>query len=238
MCPVCATQDTMFCPLPDFYRLESEKYGYKYFGRGETIALETYSCAVCGASDRERLYAFWIYTQIQSGSLRRGSALLHFAPEQALSRKLRELAYFEYSSADISKSDVDITLDIMNMPLLDESFDFFICSHVLEHVESDDRAIRELCRITRRGGSGILMAPICRDIEHTLEDPSITSEAERWRCYGQNDHLRLYSHDDYLKKIEANGFSVEQRGIDHFGQDWFRGLGLAESSVLYIARKP
>lgn len=237
MCPVCGTSGTKFHPLPDFYRQESERHGYRYFGRGETIALETYSCAVCGASDRERLYALWIYTQIQSGSLKPGSTLLHFAPEPALSRKLRELGYFEYKSADLSRSDVDITLDIMNMPLSDECFEFFICSHVLEHVESDDKAIRELCRITKRGGSGILMAPICSDIQHTLEDPNITSEAERWQYYGQNDHVRLYGHDDYIKKIEANGFAVEQLGVKEFGEDWFRGLGLTETSVLYIARR-
>lgn len=237
VCPVCASPDTTFLPLPEFYRQEAAKSGYKHFGRGETIALETYSCATCGASDRERLYAWWIDAQIRSGHLKKGSALLHFAPEAALSRMLRELHYFEYNTADYGMEGVDYQLDIMSMPFADDSFDFFICSHVLEHVESDDRAIRELCRITRPGGCGILMAPICLDIAHTLEDPSITSEAERWQYYGQNDHVRLYAHDDYVAKISSNGFAVEQLGIDHFGRETFRQLGLTDSTILYIARK-
>jgi len=134
-------------------------------------------------------------------------------------------------------SDVDYQENIMSLSFADGSVDFFICSHVLEHVESDDRAISELFRMTRKGGCGILMAPISVGLEHTLEDPTITSEAERWKYFGQNDHVRLYAHDDYVAKIKANGFEVEQLGVQYFGKRLFMRLGLTESSILYIVKK-
>jgi ubiquinone/menaquinone biosynthesis C-methylase UbiE len=79
---------------------------------------------------------------------------------------------------------------------------------VLEHVESDDKAISELYRITKKSGSGILMASVIIGLKDTLENPSITDDEGRWRNFGQNDHVRLYAHDDYLCKIKCHGFTV------------------------------
>ncbi len=45
---------------------------------------------------------------------------------------------FDYKTADLSMENVDFKVDMMSMLFDDESFDFFICSHVLEHVDSDD----------------------------------------------------------------------------------------------------
>lgn len=237
ICSVCGLQNISFLPLPDFYRDNALRHGYKHFGKGEMIALDTYSCSACGASDRERLIEYWIDRQVQAGTFRKGAKLLHFSPEAALSKKLRELNLFEYQTADYGMEGVDYKIDIMNIPVGDETIDFFICSHVLEHVESDDKAIQELYRITKTGGCGILVAPISVGLEHTIEDPSMTTEAERWRHFGQNDHVRLYAHNDYVAKIKANGFEVEQLGIKDFGKETFMRLGLTETSILYIVRR-
>jgi ubiquinone/menaquinone biosynthesis C-methylase UbiE len=133
--------------------------------------------------------------------------------------------------------EVDYKVDMMEMPFDNESIYFFICSHVLEHVESDDKAIQELFRITKKGGFGILVAPIILGLEFTVEDPNVTDEAGRWKLYGQGDHLRLYAHDDYVNKIKSHGFSVEQLGENYFGSRIFRELGLSSSSILYIVHK-
>lgn len=133
--------------------------------------------------------------------------MIHFAPEPALSKHIRQKRYFaSCETADMEMPGVDHRVDLQALPFEDDSRDFFICSHVPEHVADDRKAIRELYRITRPGGGGLLMAPICPDIGKTQEDPSITSESERWRLFGQNDHVRLYSHDDYVARIEESGF--------------------------------
>jgi len=237
-CPVCDNTVGEFLPLPDFYRDQAARFGFKYFGTGEMTSLATYTCPRCGATDRERLYADWINQQIERGQFKKGIRLLHFAPEPALSKAIQKVGFFEYQTADMGMSDVDHSIDITDMPLPDEYCDFFICSHVLEHVESDDRAIQELYRVTRSGGIGILMAPVSTALQHTIEDPTETSESERWRLFGQHDHVRLYAHGDFVEKIRSNGFLVQQLGIETFGGERFGQLGLKPTSILYIVEKP
>lgn len=236
-CPTCNSKQAIFIPLPDFYRENALQYGYVHFGKGEMTALETYSCANCGASDRERLYTLWIDQQIEKGLFSKGTRVIHFAPEAVLSARLKSLNSFDYKTADLMMDHVDFKVDLLNMPLEDASFDFFICSHVLEHVESDDQAIKELYRITKKGGCGILMAPIIVGLEKTVEDSSIKDEAGRWKHFGQNDHVRLYAHDDYVNKIRNHGFRVEELGIEYFGEETFSSLGLKSTSILYVVSK-
>lgn len=81
------------------------------------------------------------------------------------------------------------------------------------------------------------MAPILMGLEKTLEDPSVKDEADRWRFYGQNDHLRLYAHGDYVNKIRSHGFRVEELGEGYFGKEVFRSLGLTRTSILYVVSK-
>ena len=236
-CPVCGNRQASFAPLPEFYRESALLHGFAHFGNGEMISLETYTCTNCGASDRERIYALWIDQQIEKKFFRKSTRAIHFAPEAALSTKLQGIDLFDYKTADLLMEHVDYKVDMMAMPFDDESFDFFICSHVLEHVDSDDQAIKELYRITRQGGCGILVAPIILGLEKTVEDPSVKDEAGRWRLFGQNDHVRLYAHDDYVSKIRRHGFNVEELGESYFGEEVFRTLGLTHTSILYVVRK-
>jgi len=82
-----------------------------------------------------------------------------------------------------------------------------------------------------------LVAPISVGLENTLEDHTVITEEERWKYYGQHDHLRLYAHDDYVKKIKSHGFDLQELGIKYFGKRLFNRLGLTSTSILYIAEK-
>jgi SAM-dependent methyltransferase len=236
-CPVCDVTGAGFAPLPDYYRQHAQSCGFVHFGKGEMTAHQTYSCSKCGASDRERLYALWLIGQVESGELRTDARVLHFAPEACLSAMIRRRGWFDYKTADIGMEGVDFRENLMALTFADGSFDFFICSHVLEHVQDDDIAIRELLRVTRVGGGGLLMAPIIVGLPATLEDWTATSDEDRWRLFGQNDHVRLYAHDDYVAKILRNGFHLTQLGIEHFGENTFERLGLKPTSILYIVAK-
>ena len=44
--------------------------------------------------------------------------------------------------------------DINDMPFADESFDFVICSHVIEHVPNDRQAMKEIFRVLKKNLSG------------------------------------------------------------------------------------
>jgi SAM-dependent methyltransferase len=237
LCPVCGSKQASFAPLPEFYRENARLHGFAHFEKGEMLSLDAYTCTNCGASDRERIYALWIDQQIERKIFPNITRAIHFAPEPALSRKLKGLDAFDYKTADLLMSDVDYRVDMMDMPFDDESFDFFICSHVLEHVDSDDQVIKELYRITKPDGCGILVVPIIMGLEKTVEDPSVKDEAGRWRLYGQNDHVRLYAHDDYVKKIRSHCFRVEELGESFFGEEVFSTLGLTRTSILYVVTK-
>ena len=238
-CPVCQERDRGFAPLPDFYRINAEKHGYSHFGKGEMTALETYSCSNCGASDRERLYAWWLSQLCTGTSTHQYHKTIHFAPECALSNFIRHQRLFsEYQTADYTMEGVDHKADLMDLPFATETYDFFICSHVLEHVANDRKAIAELYRVTKQGGKGILMAPIITDLPQTIENPNITDEDERWRLFGQNDHVRLYSRNEYIERITEAGFNLAQFDISYFGSRLFKKLGLKPSSILYIVSRP
>ena len=46
-------------------------------------------------------------------------------------------------------SELRYTSDITDIPVPDNSFDFILCSEVLEHVESPEKAMSELCRVIK-----------------------------------------------------------------------------------------
>jgi ubiquinone/menaquinone biosynthesis C-methylase UbiE len=56
-------------------------------------------------------------------------------------------------------SRIDIVSDIIDIPQPDGSFDAILCSEVLEHLPSPERAIGEFRRLLKPGGTLILTAP-------------------------------------------------------------------------------
>jgi ubiquinone/menaquinone biosynthesis C-methylase UbiE len=118
-----------------------------------------------------------------------------------------------------------------------ESFDIFICSHVLEHVPDDKKALSELFRILRPGGFGILMVPIALKMSKVNEDPSIEDVGERWRRFGQDDHVRQYSKSGFIERVKGAGFIINQYSIDFFGEDVFRKYGISPKSILYVVER-
>src|SRR5262249_47276592 len=128
--------------------------------------------------------------------------------------------------------------DVTDMrPYADGSVDIFICSHVLEHVPDDRKAMQELHRILRRDGFGIVMVPLVQSVEDTHEDPAIDTPLLRWKYYGSDDHLRQYGRRDFADRLAEAGFAVARLGVEHFGAEAFRRAGIAANSVLYVVRK-
>jgi SAM-dependent methyltransferase len=143
-----------------------------------------------------------------------GDRLLHVAPEQGIERHLRA-SRPGYVSADLFKP-ADVKADIQDMPFEDASFDMILCSHVLEHVDDDRKAIREIRRVLAPGGAALIQVPEEEQLEHTFEDPSITSPEERFEKFGQEDHVRLYGRD-FTRRLEEAGFTVESRDLGEGG---------------------
>ena len=238
-CPLCKTKLAHFLPLPAYYfrELQDNRYIHSVF-EAETFNLENYMCPVCSSSDRDRLYCLYIDRFFQSADTDKKYNLLEIAPMAELRKYLRSIPQVNYRCADLNMADVDDKVDLTDMKLYKNGqFDIFICSHVLEHIPDDRKAMRELFRILSKDGWGILMVPINLNLTEDYENEAITDENERWKHFGQNDHVRLYSKNGFVSKLEDAGFRVEQMGVEDFGQETFEKCGINPRSVLYVVKK-
>ncbi len=212
-------------------------YGFPYpIDDFETLNHDRYLCPVCRSNDRDRLYKLYIDRYLQpNASIRR---VLEFAPSTALSAYLRSRTDLRYRTADLMMAGVDDVVDITDMPMYaDGSFDFFMCSHILEHVSDDSLALKELHRILAPGGSGIIMTPVMPDGRFD-EDPSVTDEAERWRRFAQGDHVRLYDRSTLCSRIRQSGLELSLLDRNTFGDNTFERHAISLRSMLYVVRRP
>jgi SAM-dependent methyltransferase len=204
----------------------------------ETLNLFACNCPSCGASDRDRLYGLYLKQKFANMDGTKKYKSIDFGPSAVLSKAIKKYPCLNYRSADLLADNVDDKVDIMNMPTYrDNSVDMFLCSHVLEHVEDDKKAIQELYRILKPGGWGIVMAPIVLTLRDIYEDASIKTEAERWKHFGQGEHHRIYSKQGFISRLEDAGFRVNQFGISYFGAGVFEKHGIHPRSVLYVVEK-
>jgi SAM-dependent methyltransferase len=243
LCNVCGRRVGRFLSLSETHpgTLEhAQELGFSH--EMEMLNIEHYSCPFCGSTDRDRLFALYLDEAFARNNGAQGMHILDFAPVRCLSAfvrgKLRDHAG-SYRTADLFMPNVDDKVDLMDMHVYrDGQFDFFICSHVLEHVKDDGKALRELLRVTKPGGAGIVMVPVALDIKEVDEDVSLTDEAEAWRRFGQNDHVRLYSKKGLVERVRQSGFDVAELGVAHFGAEKWEQLAILPGSILYIATRP
>ncbi len=163
-------------------------------------------CPVCGAVERHRFtWSFFEQrTNLFDGIAKR---MLHIAPEPAFERRIRLLDYVDYVTADQQDTHANVTMDITQIQFPDNSFDVIHCSHVLEHVQEDLKAMREIARVLRPAGWATILVPIIA--EKTFDDPSVTDPKERTRLFGQWDHVRAYG-QDFMARLESQGLRVRR----------------------------
>lgn len=193
-------------------------------------------CPRCGASERHRL--LWLYLKNRTSLFSERLRVLHFAPEWPIEKHLRRSPNLEYLTADLDPGRAMTTVDISDAPWPSETFDVVLCSHVLEHVADDRKALRELYRILRPGGWAAVMVPIDHERDTTLEDDRVVSPADRERLFWQADHVRLYGRD-FTARLERAGFVVKVESYrPEPSNDVMRRYGLREHERIYVCTKP
>ena len=126
-------------------------------------------------------------------------------------------------------------MDITNIQYSDHCFDVIYCSHVLEHIPNDRKAMRELERVLKPNGWAVLMVPIT--VDKTIKDPLETNLAERERRFGRHDHVRHYGLD-FGKRLEEEGFKVEVALTTQLAsRDDIYRMGLPERGAVFFCRK-
>jgi predicted SAM-dependent methyltransferase len=156
----------------------------------------------------ERHRLLWLYLTNETDFFTSKKKVLHMAPEQCFLNRFKKLNH-EYITADLYSPIADIKADITNLPFDDDSFDVILCNHVLEHIQDDIKAMRELFRVMKKGGMGIFQIPQDLNRESTFEDNTIIDRKERAKIFGQYDHVRIYGLD-YFEKLRSVGFKVRE----------------------------
>lgn len=191
--------DRSTCPICGFCG------GFLPYGTQRRLHAE---CPDCGALERHRM--LWLYMQRHMPDLfHQAKSVLHIAPEPAVEKQLRKRQNLRYVTGDISGKNVDMRIDICDMPFPTESFDVVICNHVLEHVQEDMKAMGEVHRVLKADGCAILIVPIDFDRDYTFEDRTVTAPADRALYFGQGDHVRIYG-TDYFDRLRQALFQVER----------------------------
>ena len=192
ICPACKNEVNVFLP-------------------GKTTKNEI--CPHCRAYKRHR--ALWLYLENQtnlfeineqSGTVK----ILHFAPEKVFYEKFSTMSNVDYYPVDFNPNFVGIrdVIDIQEIKYPDEMFDIIICSHLLEHIPDDRKAMKELRRVLKKGGTAYISCPVYQSLNVTFENPEYSTPELRLRNYGQIDHVRKYGKDFPQKLLDA-GFDVE-----------------------------
>lgn len=190
-----------------------------------------------GTLSLERHRLLWLYLQNETNFFTGNLKTLHFAPEQAFYKRFRKMKNLDYITTDLNSPIADVKADICDLPFKNNEFDFIICNHVLEHIPDDTKAMQEIFRILKPGGTAILQVPYEANREHTFEDDSITDPKERAKIFGQYDHVRVYGMD-YFEKLKSIGFNVE--AVDYtktLNQKDIERYSLAKGELIPVCRK-
>lgn len=233
---ICCEQKIYYLPISQYYKDQEKKYNV-ISHESETLNEKEYMCPVCGASDRDRL----LISMLEKLEIQRGNnkeSLLQIAPAPAIDHWInRNCLSLQYNTTDLFMENVTFNSDIQDMSMIsDESYDYIICSHVLEHVKDDKKAMTELYRILKKDGFGLMLVPIAMDMEKIDEEWGLSDE-ENWKRFGQNDHCRRYSKNGFVSRLEKTGFCVHQLGKAFFGDSLYKNNALTETSVLYVVTK-
>lgn len=179
----------------------------KFKPKGNWSIRENAECPYCGSLERTRTLLFYLRNETDIfSSLQR--SLLHFAPEWGLVPVFRKQKNLQYITADINPDYADEQIDITDIPYPDNTYDYIICSHVLGHVPDEGKAIRELKRVLKPGGSAFVLTLIDWNNSVTYESSEVKTASERLKNYSEPDLLRLHG-SDFSQRLESGGLKVE-----------------------------
>jgi ubiquinone/menaquinone biosynthesis C-methylase UbiE len=161
--------------------------------------------------------------------------MLHVAPEAFLETRFRRIRNLDYLSADLKSPRAMVKMDITSINYRDNTFSVIYCSHVLEHVPDDHKAIAEFYRILKPDGWAVLQVPITS--ETTYEDPEITDPYERKKYFGQWDHVRRCG-PDYIEHMRSAGFFAEcLHSTDVLEVAGCKKMRIQEEQLIFLCRK-
>ena len=177
-----------YCPFCN------KKFWFKPFGITKRLDAQ---CPICNSLERHR-FLYYIYKLFIPKN--KNIKLLHMAPEKAISNMFLNKKNVDYICIDLYPENFPhlpncLKMNVLDLKFPDNTFDFVISNHVIEHIENEEKFIEEITRVLKPDGKAIISAPCDYNLKETFEDYTITSPEERLKAFGQEDHVRKYGTD-------------------------------------------
>lgn len=196
-------------------------------------------CQNCAAPDRLRMIFSYMKSETSILNPISKISILHVAPERQLLEILMTKNKIEYYPCDkFNFNEIVKEADINDLKFSSNKFDYIICNHVLEHIQTDLKAMSELYRVLKKNGKAIVQIPYSTKIKKSIEDASVNNDESRKEKFGQWDHVRIYSKKDYIERLNKIGFKVKT--INPFQNKFAYSpikLGLNPKEDLFILEK-
>ena len=191
-------------------------------------------CPVCWSLERHRFV--WLFLQRKTNLFDNlQKRILHVAPELVFQSKFQKILNLEYISADLTSPRATVKMDITQIQFSERYFDIIYCSHVLEHVIDDRKAMKEFYRVLKPNGWALLLIPITS--ETTFEDFTITDPNERKRIFGHPEHVRNYGLD-FVDRLAESGFIVNVYSSESlFEKNDIDKMGLLKNERIFLCKK-
>jgi SAM-dependent methyltransferase len=214
-----------------------EKNFRKFLPYGRINPRPNALCPNCLSLERHRL--IWLYLKEKTDFFAHKQHVLHIAPEGCFIRRFEDIHQELYVTADIESPLAKVKMDIHKIPFGDNKFDAILCNHVLEHVDDDIKAMKEITRVLRPGGFAIMQVPFFHPVpDKTVSDPSIRDPKLRETMFGQDDHVRKYG-KDYPERIRQAGLNVlEDSFVNTLPEKQRKQYGLVSGELIYKGVKP
>jgi len=160
------------------------------YGKG---GKEDVKCKNCYSCKRHRnLFKYFIETNILNNKY-----ILHFAPEKSISNFIKKCSKVYHCVDKYADKEYVSKTDINDMDSFkDNFFDIIVCSHVLEHIPDDRKALEEIHRIVKKDGLVFISIPIDGDKTEIWSEEKIKKVHEKRKTIEYRDHYRTYGRVD------------------------------------------
>ena len=189
-------------------------------------------CPKCRSAPRHRLAYYLLKDKLDTGH-----NTLHSAPMSVTEKWLRSIST-DYLSIDLSDNRPAMRkMDLTSLDLRGCTVTLIWAAHVLEHIPEDRKAMAEIFRVLKPGGTAIIMVPIGG--ERTYENDALQTNEERLKYFLQADHVRFYGLD-IAERLENVGFIVEVMDVSGVPTKDVKRFGLEYplTRQVFMCRKP